>query len=116
MVYGEILSTERTYVENLNKLLQYFVHPLKSTKTFGITQDKVRLAVYRSSQYTTILLFVTNVCFLTLSCGAAQVNTMFGNVEILANFHRVLLGELEQRPARAAELLLRYADFLKVSG
>jgi hypothetical protein len=44
----------------------------------------------------------------------ADTNKIFGSVELLTNFHQHLLSELQQAKLPVGEILLKFADFLKM--
>ncbi len=105
-VTEEFKASEAAYIASLDSLLRYFVHPLKSTESIGIPQEKVFEFEWLSS--------FRGIDPFAAIRSSLQVALIFGNVEILCTFHHLMFAEMEKTGASIPAVVLKYADFLKM--
>ncbi|CAG8671185.1 4036_t:CDS:2, partial [Acaulospora morrowiae] len=96
----EIVTTERTYVDGINKCVEYFLKPLRGN--------------CQKSNHRHTLLFAKP--FVT----SDEISSIFGNIEMILSLHQQLLKSLEERYSEwnptslISDIFLQNAPFLKM--
>ncbi|CAG8545606.1 10159_t:CDS:2 [Acaulospora colombiana] len=96
----EIVTTERTYVDGLNKCVEYFLKPLRDS--------------CQKSNHRHTLLSAKPVVTLD------EISLIFGNIEMILSLHQQLLKSLEERCSKwsstelISDIFLQNAPFLKM--
>ncbi|CAG8438153.1 570_t:CDS:2 [Ambispora leptoticha] len=91
----EIITTERTYVDSLRKLVSYFLVPLKEN--------------YQKSTSKNVILSTKPMATME------DISALFGNVEQILSLHEQLLKQLEERYANWSPTELISGVFLQIA-
>ncbi|CAG8435084.1 2927_t:CDS:2 [Ambispora gerdemannii] len=91
----EIITTERTYVDSLRKLVNYFLVPLKENYQKSISKNMI----------------LSTKPMATME----DISALFGNVEQILSLHEQLLKQLEERYANWSPIELISGIFLQIA-